>query len=348
MAAEEESASVLDSARVSEVVSTKGELVDVSASLPILDVFELLEEKNLVSVPVYGRPGSWVGAGGVDIIVNDKQYIGIISILDLVSYVFLSSTSPETASVDEAKLLRALQRPVSSAVGSTDESLSLWVENADKSIMSAMEQFSKGVHRALVLPAATLDGFSVVSNQVKLLTQTDVVVFLMQKEIESHSLRHLFGTPLRLLHRPVGKRDLVSVAYTDGLITALHTALQLNVHGVAVIDAKGKMCSVLSVSDLRGIVSAQLPKMHSVTVGDFLRHKSRGLLPVPLTCSAHSTLREIMKSMVECRFHRIWLVGAGGDPIDVISFTDIISIIWNSERSVRDSSLSPPGLDAGI
>jgi CBS domain-containing protein len=117
---------------ISDLTNTKKSLVDVSAAAPIREALVLLEDHGLLSLPVFGRAGSWAGAGGVDVIVGEKQFIGIVSILDII--MFTMGQCPE---LDEASLVAALEQPVSSAIGSTDESLSLWVESPEKDLVSS-------------------------------------------------------------------------------------------------------------------------------------------------------------------------------------------------------------------
>jgi CBS domain-containing protein len=327
--------SVLSRAKVYDIVASKESLVDVSASTPIVEVLSLLEEQQILSVPVFGAPGSWAGAGGDDIVVGNKQYIGIISVLDLVAYIFrnssATSSSEDPSAQETMEMQRVLVRPISSAIGSTDESLSIWIESAQKDVLDAMEQFSKGVHRALVLPVTAE------ANEVKLLTQTDVVSFLLKIQSSCASLERIFNSKLKDLRRPDHKKDLVSVSISDGLIQALHIVLESKVHGVAVVDDEGKLASILSVSDLRGIVAARLPSMRPISVNDFLRQKEpRSFdepLPTPFTCTRDDRLGDIVDAMLQQHFHRIWLVNDAEQPTDVLTLTDIIYIVWKSERS---------------
>lgn len=318
--------SILSRATIQHLVAPKNILLDVPCSTPIVDVLSLLEEHQILSVPVYSAPGSWVGAGGAEIVIGNKQFIGIISVLDLIAYIFR-----ESASDDSTQHETELQSPVSSAIGSTDESLSIWIESAHKDVLDAMEQFSKGVHRALVLP---VDEAS--SKEVKLLTQTDVVSFLFEVRSSSASLERLFNSRLKDVRRPDFKRDIVCVSLTDGLISALHVVLESRVHAVAVVDDEGKLMSYLSVSDLRGIGASRLLSMRTLSVDSFLRQKEPcGSIPTPFTCSREDRLEDIVASMLRLHFHRVWLINEYGQPTDVLALTDIIYTVWKSERSAH-------------
>jgi CBS domain-containing protein len=317
---------VLLQAKIHHLIASKEALIDVSASTPIVEVLSLLEQKQILSVPVFDAPDSWVDADRAEIVVKNKQYIGIISVLDLVVYIFRNSS--ETNPSEDASVLA---RPVSSAIGSTEESLSVWIESTN--VLDAMEQFSKGAHRALVLPAADS------SNEVKLLTQTDVVSFLFKIKSNSASLERIFNSKLSDLRRPNCKKDVVSVPISEGLIQALRVLLESKVYGVAVVDDEGKLASVLSVSDLRDVVASRLPSMRSVSVNDFLRQTELRsfdeALSTPFTCTRDDRLKDIVEAMLQFRFHRVWLVNDAEQPTDVLTLTDIIYIVRNSETLIH-------------
>lgn len=64
---------------------------------------------------------------------NGVQYIGVVSIVDLLTFILNGDDAEE----------RITSR-ISQAIGSTRESMSLWVEPVDRPLYFAMEQFCKG------------------------------------------------------------------------------------------------------------------------------------------------------------------------------------------------------------
>ena len=107
-----------------------------------------------------------------------------------------------------------------------------------------MEQFSKGVHRALVVPNVGDE-----ATGVKFLTQTDVVSCLFTHHSVSASLRVIFDQPMEQFQRP----DLVTITSESSFIVALQIMLEAKVWAVAIVDKDtGVLISTLSVSDLRG------------------------------------------------------------------------------------------------
>jgi hypothetical protein len=66
---------------------------------------------------VFGRKGAWIGAGAVDLQIADKQYIGIVSQIDIVAFLFRNN--------DGVLLRERLSTPIAQVVGQTDELVSL-------------------------------------------------------------------------------------------------------------------------------------------------------------------------------------------------------------------------------
>jgi hypothetical protein len=119
---------------IGDIAHTKREMISVDAATQICEVMDLMKWENIISVGVYGRPGSWLGSGGVNLISHNKQYIGIASILDILA--FLQSG---------ADLNQRLHHRIVEVIGSTNESMTLWIEPYSRPLYFALEQFCKGL-----------------------------------------------------------------------------------------------------------------------------------------------------------------------------------------------------------
>lgn len=117
---------------IGDLIINKKHLISVESSTSISLVLNLLQSENILSIAVYGIQGSWLGSGGINLISNHRQYIGIVSILDIL--IFILKGNPETV----------LNHRIVDAIGSSNESLSLWVEPPSRPLYYALEQFSKG------------------------------------------------------------------------------------------------------------------------------------------------------------------------------------------------------------
>jgi len=82
---------------------------------------------------------------------------------------------------------------------------------------------------------------------------------------------------------------------------------------------------------LRGIEAPRLPSLRFLTVSDFLRQKelrtSDESLSVPFICTLEDRLKDVVDTMLQFRFHRVWLIDGKNQPNDVLTLTDIIHII---------------------
>jgi CBS-domain-containing membrane protein len=218
-----------------------------------------------------------------------------------------------------------------------------------------MEQFSKGVHRALIVPNVGDE-----ATGVKFLTQTAVASFLLDHRSTSASLQDIFNQPVGQFQRP----NVVTITSGTSLLVALQIMQDANVYAAAIVDKDtGVLISTLSVSDLRGtgnwhflmkyrssksldcvlflysgFVTSALRALSSIPVVDFLRHKNgipaEGLLPTPLTFRSDDRLGDVVGSMLSSHYHRSWKVDDHGRPTDVMTLTDVIRGVWEAERKL--------------
>ena len=70
------------------MVTPHQELLDIPSHATVGEAFKILDSHQVLSMPVYSKPDAFVGAGNSRLIIGDRQYIGIISVIDLVAHVF--------------------------------------------------------------------------------------------------------------------------------------------------------------------------------------------------------------------------------------------------------------------
>lgn len=304
---------------------------DVTADLPgvlaldyemsVADALRILEEVEIQSVAVYGPAHAFIGAGGVEVISENKQYIGIVSILDILAF--------------SLKNDNYLEYKLSDTIGSTNESLTLWCEDTHKPLYFALEQFVKGVHHALVRDAKDL------KMPLKYLAQTDILRFLLA---DTNALPHLQV----LLVQPVHIMATKEVAYVS-FSTPLNEAISLLVEysALPVVNDAGVVISHLSASDFKGKSTTDLRATQGATVNDLLRHQAEDLMEchVPITISGSACLFDAARQMLENHIHRLWVtppltdsdnlspsVDVRIDELGVISLTDILRAVYISEK----------------
>jgi hypothetical protein len=121
----EKACEVLRNTKVQQVVQHGNRLVEIPYTATVNDALNTLLAKNILAVPVAAPPGQWIGAGGSMILESDKstgamrkQYIGMVSVLDILIHV---AEDGEGDNLEER-----LTAQVSSIIGHSMEGLSLW------------------------------------------------------------------------------------------------------------------------------------------------------------------------------------------------------------------------------
>lgn len=132
--------------KLEDIILHKKYLISIESSITINNVLNLLKDENILSVPIYGLEGSWLGSGGVNLIANHRQYIGIISIIDILVYILNHSSNSSNIHNFES----ILNHRIVDVIGSTNESLSLWVESPTRPLYYVLEQFCKGYFYSII------------------------------------------------------------------------------------------------------------------------------------------------------------------------------------------------------
>ena len=115
---------------------------------------------------------------------------------------------------------------IADVIGSTNESLTLWVEDVQQPLYRAMEQFCKGVHHALVYNSQDK------SAPLKYLSQTDIAAFLLSHTTLLPHLQTLLALPTQhFCTHPVVTVQLTTLLSEAIKLLVLHSALE--VHYVA-------------------------------------------------------------------------------------------------------------------
>lgn len=298
--------------KVGDVTANNPPVLGLDYRMPISEALSVLEDVKIQSVAVYGPPNSFIGAGGVEIISDGKQYIGIASILDILAF--------------SLKNVNYLECNLSDVIGSTNESLSLWCEDCHKPLYFALEQFVKGVHHSLVRDSRDE------SAPLKYLAQTDIVRYLLD---DSKAMPHL----QLVLVQPVEVMSTKTVAHVS-LSTPLTDAIMLLVEysALPVVNESGHVVSHLSASDFKGKSTDDLRRMPGATVLDLLRHQAEDqmVLHLPLTVHRNASLFDAACKMLMNHVHRLWVVPREDDDVQleglgVITLTDILRAVYIAE-----------------
>ncbi|KAI9140654.1 hypothetical protein BKA69DRAFT_1125562 [Paraphysoderma sedebokerense] len=328
------------------MISLKKDLIDIPVSASIRQLVDTLQRNKILSVPVFGEAGRWIGAGGVNAVADEgKQYIGIVSLLDVVMWLVTveSKEIERNERVSDETIQRYLnETTVRNIIGESDESLSLWITRDDAGLMGVLEPLTKGVHRWLV--AAHPNPLAPTSTVYRLCTQSDVLAYLRDNMSLFSHLQPVTSQTIDSLNLVTTTHPVLTVTTKSTLLSVLKGLCDHNISSVPVIDpTTKKLMSTFSISDLRN-VEFKFPFIEpTLTVGRFLRleermvgedikHRERQL---ELVARRENTLWDVIQRMVNKRLHRVWVVDELERPVGVITLTDVLRTLFDFARKAE-------------
>ncbi|KAK6153747.1 hypothetical protein DH2020_013386 [Rehmannia glutinosa] len=208
--------------------------------------------------------------------------------LDVLAHIAGNDDAPavEGGGGGGGELERKMQVPVSTIIGHCLESLSLWTLNYNTSILDCMEVFSKGIHRALVPVDGHLENVGGVelmesASSYHMVTQMDLIKFLKGKDrklVGTFSATDLRGCPIsqlqsclhmnivdfleKLLDTPqqeacglrTSTREHITCQPESLLREVVDKAINSHVHRVWVVDGRGLLAGLVSLTDIIRVI----------------------------------------------------------------------------------------------
>ncbi|CAM6094810.1 unnamed protein product [Calypogeia fissa] len=310
---------ILETTTVGDLVAHKGRVISVPDTATITEVLSTLAVNNLTAVPVAGV----------------SQYIGFVSVLDVVLHIADNLGQPEK----EMGLLAV------NIMGQSNESRTLWTLSPTTKLLEAIEPLSKGIHRFLVPSEDLAEPEAGSAPKTGLLSQTDIVRFFLQnvdylgpvaaKTVADLGLVDTCQSPvavpcniplvdvLRLMKNEGGVTAIAVVGAMDGITPGSQPR---PVRG-------GKVLGTISASDFRGLKPDMLRSITDITVEQFLTSVSGVDTPkAPVTCRPSTPLATVMASAISSKVHRVWVTNEDGWLSGVVTFSDIISAIRQQHK----------------
>ncbi|KAF8103362.1 hypothetical protein N665_0188s0299 [Sinapis alba] len=300
------------------------------------------------AVPVAAAPGQWLGAGGSMIVESDKetgsakkQYIGMVTMLDVVAHI----AGEEEL---ENELDKKMAAPVSSIIGHCPEGRSLWSLNPNTSIMDCMEILSKGIHRVLVPLDSNVENTSgpelvESASAYTMLTQMDLVSFFLDQSSHLQAILSRTVTDLSAV-----KDNVLAITSQARVKDAVKCMSMAMLNAVPIVEASrdeeedytqlvdGKnrrVVGTFSASDLKGCHLATLRSWLPLNALEFAEKIPRTPLfaSTPgrelVTCHVTSTLAQVIRMATTKRVHRVWVVDKNDGLQGLVSLTDIIAAV---------------------
>jgi CBS domain-containing protein len=218
-------------------------LVAVTETTPIEEVYRILLENKIQSCPVYQQIG------------NSRSFKFIVTLFDLLYYIVFqpvfgvsgrkSVTSPVNIPLKEQTDI--LRKPVSFI--KLSENSKIWIFLPEESISNIIRVFKNGVKRGLVIEGE-VDNSSNVSINIefeKIVTQTDIIKFLFRDKSNP-----VFQKSIQQVRETFGKSfEPVVIHDTTFALTGFKKIYVNKVDSLAVVSDRGSIVGSLSPSDLK-------------------------------------------------------------------------------------------------
>eukprot|EP01114_Cavostelium_apophysatum_P000458 TRINITY_DN10422_c0_g1_i2.p1 TRINITY_DN10422_c0_g1~~TRINITY_DN10422_c0_g1_i2.p1 ORF type:complete len:314 (+),score=45.20 TRINITY_DN10422_c0_g1_i2:114-1055(+) len=290
---------LLSSKRISNAAAGRNfRLITIQDNATIAKVLETLDENRISSAPILKT--------------DSGKILGIVDILDLVTYCTAKLPHPVISEsiahheVDSFLKKRAIDAMEMSA-------RNFWHETSEKVPMLELFRLLShpNVHRAAVLNE---------QKQISsLITQSDCIQFL-------HSIKDKLGTIISVpISSWLALKSVESIEAGQTLSEALRQMWESEVSGVAVINEQGVFIGEISAGDLKQSAgtSDMLLRLY-LPVGEILS-LSQNASEVP-SVRMTDNLGAILDLAVSNHLHRVFVVNDAGQPISVVSNSDIISL----------------------
>jgi len=191
-----------------------------------------------------------------------------------------------------------------------------WVTVGESaSVQTAIERMSKdGLHRLAVLASD--------SQLSDILTQSSIIRYL------NSNVGELPNADQTLEELKLGNSNVHTVPMDRSAYHAFKKIIELNVSGLGVTDADGKLVANISATDIKkfGYDNYLLSNMF-LTLDKFLvLDKENGAeVPPVITVSSNDTLRTLLNRFAESRVHRLYIKD-GEELKGVVAMGDVLAL----------------------
>lgn len=274
-------------------------LVKIDMTTTLDEALQLLHGENISSVPVYNA--------------FSKEWVGLLTIHDILYYVAFKDFD-EDGQVSEQ--FDNGNQAAGNLIEQTD--CPFPIAGLSDTVEDLLEPLSKGYHRILVRLPVDEASDNAPESEFRVVSQTDILRCGLLFDCAAS-----WG-------KTIGELGLVKNAVVT--MTSDETALQgfkrmatRDVSALAVVSAEtGKLVTVLSSSDLRGLTSNLMLRV-TMPVIQFLKETRHGRIRKAVCVTADVTLREATHKIVFGGVHRVFVTDDENRPIGVLSATDVIA-----------------------
>jgi CBS-domain-containing membrane protein len=301
-------------------------------------VLKQLKSEQILSCPIFKLQD------------NEKMYIGIISVFDILSYAIFEEIFDSQQEFSQANLFDFINRidsddffatPVGKLIGASKESANPWILYSTDSIADLVHIFTASKqHRALVIDSdiliASLVGPIPPTASLSILSQSDLIRYLVDSSrghtlLKSELVEPLLDISITDVEKYTKKPNVPVYAMLDTQ-SALHgfrTMYLDQVQAIPVIDKQGNVVCNLSASDLLGITVKNLNNL-SLPVFEYLETMKRpGIKADQIrNIGTNSSIGKAIELFVRDRINHVWITrGESEKLIGAMSLTDVIRFL---------------------
>jgi CBS domain-containing membrane protein len=141
-------------------------------------------------------------------------------------------------------------------------------------------------------------------------------------------------------------RDLVVIPERMSLRTAAHLLSRARVSGAPVVDAHGACVGVISGTDFVHWAKGEAPKQEArvtscvcsewqvVEVDSLPTDEVAAYMTAdPVTATAHTSIIELARMMLDAHIHRIVIVDSDQRPVGIVSSTDVLAAVARADHA---------------
>jgi CBS domain-containing protein len=279
--------------------------------MSILDAVNTLSDHHILSAPVrdVDQPddASWV-----------DKYIGVLDMIGVVFHMLerlgADNANPEDFKAEIGKIEEFRNTTVKDAITFTRFGPFIPVEYDRGNLLDCM--LLGGQHGIRRIPIVKSPG----GDLVNIITQSALV-----QTLSANLSRFGSVADKTLLEVGLGKQGrVITISIDQPLREAFKLIQEHDISAVPVIDG-GKICGNISARDVRLIVnSSKIYKLFNMSIRAYLDVVNAGKETAAVTCSPDDTLHDVIKSLVQSRIHRVYVVNAKGEPMRVVSLRNIL------------------------
>jgi len=292
---------------VEKVLPKHQKLIVVDSNALIPAALQILLKNNIYAAPVYDK--------------SKSGYIGFIDLVDIISSIM--EIFHETELTGEDFDIYTIDARFSALHADKVHDLSkrnpLVGVSRTAPISEGLRKFQEtSTHRILVTQSAT---YMKVEN---ILTQSATVHFLERNIADLGAI-----TKLTLRDLKIGVKNVFSITQDDQALKAFQMMAEHKVSAVPVVDATGKLVTVISAKDIRGLQAKVIFTNLYKPAKDFAassRIQSLSNMP-EIHCTLDTILLDVIVKLAALKIHRLFVVDEAMKPIGVITLGDVLGAV---------------------